>query len=155
MWDVYGVPFTTSSFNNGTLSVRARMNNEIILKYARTGLILYNDATFTNVTMKIYYDNNGSIGSLYKASTTTWNKADIFTLKNGYMSIYFDFGDIVLDANNWYHFVIVGSGASFSDSAHLAWKHSYPFPTYTTGWTQSFRSLPSFPYELTLVGEEF
>lgn len=154
-WDIVGDSFTTTEFTNGTKSIRFKMPSASIVKYVRTKLVLFGDPTFTNVTAKIYYDNNGEIGQLYKSSITTWTKAQILTLDNGVNDIYFEFEDIPLDKNNWYHLVLSGAGANFTDVSHIAWKMSYPFPVYTTGWSPSFRILPQFPYDLVIIGEEF
>jgi hypothetical protein len=154
-YDVYGDSFTTSDFTNGSKSVSFKLESNSIIKYIRTRIILYNDPIFTNITAKISYDNNGSIGSLYKNSITTWAKSQILTLDNGCNELYFEFEDIVLDKNNKYHFQILGTGANFSDSSHIAWKTSYPFPVYVEGWTPAFRKLPQFPYDFVATGEKF
>ena len=146
---------TSADLTNGVKTIRARMNKGTILRFARTWVVFYNDPDLTNITMKIYYDESGSKGDLLYSSITTLTKAQIITLQNGIKEVYFEFDDVVLDANNYYHFVLTGVSSGFSSSSHLAWKKSYPYPVYTSGFAQSFRNRLIFPYTLSLVGAEF
>lgn len=155
-WTVYGDSYDTSDdLTNGTKSVRFKLNAKKIIRYIRTWLILYNDPGLTNVTMKIYADESESKGDLLYSSSTTHTKAEILTLDNGVKEVYFQFADIALDGDNWYHAVLVGTSTGFTASSHLAWKNSYPFPVYPDGFTNTYTNLPKFPYTFTLIGASF
>lgn len=157
-WTVFGDTYETDSdFSNGTKSVRAKMNKKILLRFVRTWIVVYNDAPFTDITMKIYHDTASTElqGDLLYSSTTTLTKAEIVTLENGIKEIYFEFDDVELDENNYYHFTLSGSSSGFTVDTTVAWKTSFPRPVYDDGFSQSFRALPGFPYTLSLIGAEF
>lgn len=154
-WTVYGDSYDTdSAFTNGTKTIKFSPEKDSILRAVRTWLVFYNDPTFTNITMKLYYDGAGSRGDLLASSTTTWTKAQILTLDNGVNEVYFEFDDRTLDSGNYYHLVLMGTGSSFSESSHIAWRTGYPDPVYKDGISVSFNNLLKFPYEFSLIGAE-
>jgi hypothetical protein len=155
MWTVYADSYSTNAdFSNGVKSVRTKFGTGTILTVVRTWIVLYNNPTFSSLTMKIYSDKNGSKDKLLYSSTNSFNKADIFTKQNGVAEIYFNFDKIPLDSYNWYHFSLSGTSSDFADDKHLAWKSSYPFPVYTTGITGA-TNLTEYPYLISFVGAEF
>ena len=152
-WKVYADSYNTDAeLSSGSKSVRAKMNEEIILRYVRTWIVFNNDPGLTNITMKIYSDDNDSKGFLLHSSTTTHTKANIITATNGVKEVYFAFDDIALDSENYYQFVLTGTSSGFSSSSHVAWKLSYPDPVYSSGFTNNYENLLVYPYDLVLIG---
>ena len=155
-WSIFGDSYDTDSdLSNGTKSIRIKWNDNIILQYVRTWVVFFNDPGITNLTMKIYADENESKGDLLYSSLTTHTKAEMLTLDNGIKEVYFEFDKPSMDANNYYHLVLTGSSSGFSSSSHIAWKTSYPYPVYSEGVGVSFSNLPKFPYTCSTVGAAY
>ena len=157
MWTVYGDSYDNDSdYSNGVKSVRFKLNSKVVIRYIRTWIIVNNDAPFTNITGKIYYDQaDETKGDLIQASSTTFTKAQVLSLDNGVRELYFQFNDLALDGDNYYHFALSGTSSGFSDSSHIAWKTSYPDPVYEDGVSVTFSNLPKFPYTFVVIGDTF
>lgn len=155
-WKVYGDSYNTdTSFNDGTKTVRFKLNKNAIIKYIRTWIILFNNPNVINMTASIYYDQNNEKGELFCDSLTTHKKTDLITLENGIKSIYFEFDENSFNKDMWYHFAIHGNSVGFSNDSHVAMKTSYPDPVYKEGLAIIFSNLPKFPYEFVVIGDEF
>jgi hypothetical protein len=150
-WRVYGEQIGTASLTSG-VSQRVQFNSNIVLRACRIWLIFYNNPALTNLTMKIYSDDRGVARKLLHSSTTTLTKAQIITLANGIKEIYFEFDYPAFDADDIYHFVLTGTGYTGTDSTHIAWKHAWPDPVYTTGWTPSLMNLEVAPKAIYFIG---
>jgi len=131
-------------------------NESFILRAIRTWVVVYNDPTFTNLTAKLYNnDENASTdspGSLIASSTTVLTKSQIHTLDNAYKSLYFEFDDITLVGNSKYHIVLNGDGYVPSSSSYLAWMKAWPKPVYD--YSQTYEKLLVSPYQIVLFGAE-
>ncbi len=157
-WSVYANSYDTDAdFANATKTVRFKLNQNSIIKYIRTWIVVYNDAPFTNITGKIYYDDSSTEtkGDLIEASSTTFTKAQVLSLDNGVRELYFQFNDLALDGDNYYHFALSGTSSGFSESTHIAWRTSYPDPIYADGISVAFANLPKFPYTFCVIGDTF
>jgi len=155
-WSIYGNTYESDAdLTNMIHTCRAKMNKDIFLRYVRTWVIFYDDPGIINLTMKIYYDENESKGDLLYSSSTTHTKAEMITLDNGAKDLYFQFADVELDGDNYYHFVLTGTSSGLSSSSYIAWKTSFPRPVYQDGFTQSSRNLPQYPYSLVIIGAEY
>ena len=156
-WLVYGDSYDNDTdYSNGAKTVRFKLNSKVVIKYIRTWVIVNNDAPFTNITGKIYYDKpDETKGDLIQASSTTFTKAQVLSLDNGVRELYFQFNDLALDGDNYYHFALMGTSSGFSDSSHIAWKTSYPDPVYEGGVSVTFSNLPKFPYTFVVIGDTF
>lgn len=155
MGTFFGDPFDTAELTNTAKSIKGRPNRNIVLKATRTWLI-FNDfsGSFTNLTMKVYSDRNGSPGALIATSTNSWTKSQIITQNSGVKEVYFEFDLLPMRSNLYYHFVLNCSGYTGSTSSHIAWRKAWPDPVYRTGWSQTFESLGVSPYFLTVIGAE-
>jgi len=155
-WTVYADSYDTDAdLTNGVKTVRFKLNGKYIIRYIRTWLVFYNNPGLTNITMKIYADESSEKGDLLYSSSTTHTKAEIITSNNGVREVYFQFADIALDGDNYYHAVLTGTSSGFSESSHVAWKNSFPFPVYPDGFTQLYNNLPKYPYTFCLIGADF
>lgn len=155
-WTVYGNAYETDAdYNNGVLSARVKFDNNIILRYVRTWIILYNDPGMTNVTMKICTDTPVTEvqGAKLHDSLTTFTKAQISTKAHGIYELYFEFDDVSLDKDTWYHFVLYGASSGLSATSQVAWKSSFPYPVYIGG-NPVVANLPSYPYDLYFIGAD-
>ena len=155
-WTVLADSYATGGdFNSGSKSIIFTPTKNIALQFVRTWMVFIGDPALTTATMKIYYDENGTRGDLLYTSITNLTKAEIITLENGVKEVYFEFSKEVLNKDTKYHLVLTGSSAGgFTDTEHIAWKTSYPFPVYPDGFTQTERNKARYPYEYTLIGAE-
>jgi hypothetical protein len=153
MGTFYGDGFDTSEMTDTSKSIRGRPNQNLVLRAARTWLIFNNyTGSFTNLQMKIYSDRSTSPGALIATSTNSWTRAEITTLNSGVKEIYFEFDDISLRSNGFYHFVLNCSSYTATSTDHVAWRKGWPDPVYRTGWSQTFENLGVAPYFLTIIG---
>jgi hypothetical protein len=154
MWSIYGNSYDTDAdFLNATKTVRFKVPAGNIQQYVRTWVIGNNDPLYTNITASIYADVNGSKGAKLYDSLTTHLKAAVSTKINFVKELYFEFDNLSLDENNWYHFALRGTSSGFTEDSHIAWKTSYPYPVYTTGLGST--NLAAYPYTFSMVGAEF
>jgi hypothetical protein len=148
-----GRPYSTADI--GTFGQRIRINSNISLIGAQVGLLFYNNPSFTSINLKIYSDSASSTpGKLIHTSTNSWTKAQLQTLDHAYKNIGFTFSKPLLKNNLFYHFVLDAVAYTGNDSAHIAWRISYPDPQYTTGLTLDAAHGDNHPFELSLVGDE-
>jgi hypothetical protein len=153
-WKVYCDTYTTSAFSNGEKTIRARFNKNVILKACRTWVVFVNEPVVTDFKMEIWTDNNNSKGIKLYDSLNTLTKSEIITLENGVKEIYFEFDDLPFDGDIYYHFVLTGSGASFSDTSLVAWMKGWPDPVYREGLTINYENLLIAPYTIYFIGAE-
>ena len=152
-WQVYADSYNTDG-ELGEKTQKVTFNKNVIIRYIRIWIVVYDDPPFTSLNMKIYSDDNGSKGVLLHTSTNALTKANVVTLDNGVKEIYFTFNDIQLDGLNPYHFALDGSSSGFSASSHIAWKQSWPDPFYRTGLSLTFEELSTSPYDIYFIGAE-
>lgn len=154
-WRVFGERWATSELTDTTKAQKFKPNDDMLLLAVRTWVIVYNNPTYTSLNMKIYSNNAGSPGTLLHTSDNVQLKADVCTLANGVKEIYFAFNapqGVPLQASDYYHIVINGSGYTGSDSAHLAWMKAFPDPVYQTGISVTFENLAVSPYAMYFIG---
>lgn len=149
----YGDPFDTAEMTNTSKTVRMKPNDNIVLKAIRTWLI-WNDhsGSITDMTCKIYSDRASSPGALIATSTNSFDRADIITLASGVKEIYFEFDEISLHSETFYHFVINCTGYTGTENSHIAWRKAWPDPIYRTGLDIDYEALSIAPYFLTVIG---
>jgi hypothetical protein len=155
-WRVFGERLATADLSpNFRVFQPVVFNKRVILRACRTWFINYNDAAFTNITMKIYSNSPSDAPDvLIHSSTTTLTKAQIFTLANGVREVYFEFNNPVFTSTDTFHFVPVATGYTGTDSTHLAWKRGWPDPVYRTGISFTYPKLGTAPYDLYFIGSE-
>jgi len=152
-WSVIGDTYSTSEFDNYSKLQPVIFNDNTILRYARTWVIVYNNPTFTDLKLKIFsYNESGTKGKELYVSSTTWTKVLITSENNAVREIFFQFDDIPLNGDNTYYFAVGGSSAAFTSSAHMAWKKGWPDPVYTTGVSTTYPSAGSNPYDIYYIG---
>ena len=154
-WTTDGRPYESDSdLSNGIYTQKVVINKNVLLKYVRTWIIFMDNPGLTNITMKIYLDNEGDKGNLLYSSLTTHTKAEIITLENGVKEVYFEFDDKPLDDGNTYHFCLEGTSSGLSTSSKIAWKTTWPDPVYG-GFSESFANRAQYPFTIVLIGAEF
>lgn len=128
-WTLWADSYSTSEITDNSKSVAVTFGDDGVFRACRTWIIIYNDPTFTSLSMKIYSNNSsGSPRKLLATSTNVQLKADVHTLPNAPKEIWFEFDYFPVQANEIYHFVLTGSGYTGSSSSHIAWVKGYPDP---------------------------
>lgn len=146
--------YTSAEFNNYEKFSQVTLSENSILTFARTTIGIYGNPTFTNLGLKIFSDNDDSKGKLLYTSSRLWTKADLFTLNNGFMEVYFEFPSITLRKDLKYRFSVGGTGATFTGDSHAFWVHGFPDPVYKEGLTTTYLSAAVTPYHLVLIGSK-
>lgn len=154
-WKVWADYYENAEFTSGSKTVRTRFNSNIVLEGARVWIVLFNNPTFTNISMDIHGDESNSKGKLLATSTNTLSKSQIITLENGVKEIYFSFDKFPIDGEKWYHFSLRGAGPAFNETTHLAWLKGWPDPVYRKNLSITFEKLLVFPYTIYFIGAEF
>lgn len=124
----------------------------MVITGCRTQIIVYNNPSFTSLSMKIYANRSGSPAGLIATSTNSPTKAEITTLNHAWKEIYFDFASVGLKGGETYHFVLTGTGYTGTTSSHIAWKHSFPDPAYQTNVNMSLEKAGVSPFDITVFG---
>jgi len=96
-WKMWGTPWDSGELSNTNLKQKIIFSENTIVKSIRTWVIVFNDPTFTNISMKIYAQdsNTGSpddVGVLLHTSVNSFTKAEILTTEdNAAKELYFNF----------------------------------------------------------------
>lgn len=152
MWNVYADVLT--SLPDKSKFCPVRFDTDVELTVARTWIVLYNNPTFTQLTLGIYTDVAGQPGDLLFESTNVQTKPAITTANSAARDVWFEFKQRPwLKAHDRYNFVLGGTGYAFNKDSHLAWKKSYPDAIYPHGLNDG-RKLSSYPYDLAFLGKE-
>lgn len=150
----WGHPITTAEASNTDIFQTFIPSNNIIVDVISSAYVFYNDPTFTNIFLKVYTNLDGSPDQLIMTSTDTWLSDEIYT--NGYLGalkkLKFNFDKHPFKADESYHVVTNISGYTYADGTHIAWRNTYPDPTYTLNLTQSTKRLLNYPYDIVVEG---
>lgn len=152
----WGERFLTANFSGTPVhSQRLEMANDTVLKAVRSRFVIYNNPTFTLLSMKIYSDVDGNPGQLLYTSSKTWIKSEITSYDHGAIEIYFDFdSEPPLAAGMVYHLVPWLTGYTGDGTSHVAWVKAFPDPYYDTGLTVEHVELATLPYVVGLIGAD-
>lgn len=125
-------PLSTADVAGTVVSQRFRHpTNRVILAGVHIGMAFYNDPAFADVKMELRADRNGSPGKLIATSTTRYTKAELLLVEDHALKFAgFLFDEVTLQANEWYHLVLVPSTYTGVDASFIAWRYSYPDPQY-------------------------
>lgn len=156
-WRVFGEVLKTADIAttpNKRVYQRVKFNDDVILRAFRTWFVFYNNPVFTGLTFDIYAnDEQTNLPSTkITSSSTVWTKAQLISLDHGVKSMYFNFNDVALQKNTFYHFIPRASGYTGTDNSHLAWRKGWPDPTYTKNLTTNYNTLLTSPYMMSFVG---
>lgn len=156
-WRVWGSGWDSADEIEGTsLYQPVVFNRDVVLRAARTWIIVVGDPVFDSLSMKIYsnrpVDSFDAPGKLLHSSTDTRAKAEIHTLANGVKEIFFTFADIPLKGTEVYNFVINGAGYVPAPNSHLAWMKGFPDPVYATGYTPAIETINRAPFQIYFIG---
>lgn len=134
-WIVYGKTYyLDSELTDTSVSQSMKFDYAAILKAVRVWLIYFNDPTFTSLNMKIYEDLDGVPGELLHTSVNSQLKADVISEDYGVKETWFEFANVNLGKNRYYHFVLNAVGYSgASPGSHIAWKNTYPDRYFDVG----------------------
>lgn len=155
-WRVFGERFETADFSGSPrVYQKITFNSDIVLLAIRTSFIVYNDPTFTALSLKIYSNNAGAPGKLLHTSTNTVSKTSLCTLENGVKECYFEFTNKpMFKGLDSYILVPACTGYTGDEDEHLAWMRAFPDGVYDTNVDQTFENLCLRPFQLTVIGAE-
>ncbi|MEM5807963.1 MAG: hypothetical protein QW818_02420 [Candidatus Aenigmatarchaeota archaeon] len=155
-WRVWGNKIENSEADGTDLkySLRFRADKNRVIRAIRTWIILYGNPSFTNLRLSIYERQGNSAGKKIATSLNSYSPLQILsTHQNGVKGIWFEFADIAIQKNEWYHLQILMNGYSFSESSHVAWVKGFPDPEYREGVSPiTFEKLPIMSYRLAIIG---
>ncbi len=152
-WDVYGDQFTTAEMVGKTQTLRFKPTKNIVLKAIRTSFVFFNDPSFSNLHVKLYADRNGDAAGLIGQSTNSHEKADLLSDNSAWVETYFEFAEITLRKDVFYHFAANCSGYTYDDDKHISWVKAWPDPAYEDPITPTLEQLALQPYFLSVVGD--
>lgn len=123
-----------------------------LLRGVMVAVFAHNPNSFTGLCLELWSDNGGP-SKLIATSTNTKVRADLLPTSDNYGICFlpFTFADIPLRAGAKYHLALKAVGYTYSSSAHLAWKHSFPDPQYRTGLTITIVKAATMPLEFDLI----
>lgn len=153
-WKVYGNQFTTSDMTGKSQFLKFNPTKNIVLRAIRTWYVFYNDPTFSDLTCKLYGDQDGEPGALIATASNTFNKADLFSDDYALVEVYWEFNLIPLRQEINYHFVTNCSGYTYSENSHIAWRKGWPDNVYRTGLDLDTEEIHTSPFTLAVVADE-
>ena len=153
-WKVFGEKFETADAVGTRIHQPVKFHKNVALLATRAWMVFYNSNTWSNLTMKIYSDDNGSPGNLIETSTTFWQPSELFTEAYAVKEMFFEWNKPVFKSEDVYHFVIGATGYAGSSPSHISWKKTFPDPPFKTGLTLTYEKLLTYPYDLTFVLSE-
>lgn len=160
-WMVLAKPYDTdASLTDASVFQSVKFSENVILKAVMSWMVVFNDPTFTSLSMKIYSNDEQEASTtpkvLLHTSTNTQMKSSVHTLDHACKELFFEFANINLRRGTWYNFVINAVGYSGASSAsHLAWKNTYPDPIYTTGVDESKPLADTYPLTFVPIFDRF
>lgn len=135
-----------------------KTNSNKVLIGLRHWMIFYDNPTITGMKCAIYADDFSTGDHLpstkIQESTKVWSKAEIISLNNGFFEIYYDFANIPLQEDTWYHAVFYADTYTPVGDAHVAYRTGFPDPVYTLNLTIDPIKLDSFPLAMYLIGAD-
>ena len=155
-WKIFADYYSTNSeLSNAEKSGKIKFNKNVVLRYARTWIILHDVENFTGLKMRIYSDKKGEKGALLAESENSWSKADLISQAYGVKEIWFKFNYVPFNKDNFYHVALIGTPTNFSTTKHIAWVQAWPDPVYTEGLDSSFEKISISPYAIYYIGAEY
>lgn len=157
MWNMIGRQLDTSEMVPGSVPVVCQAftlsstGPQKILRGVVAGLIAHNP-TFTGLCMELWSDNGGA-SKLIATSTNTKARSDLLPTSDNYgkCDVPFTFADVPLRAGTKYWLALKAATYTYSSSAHLAWRHSWPDPQYASGFDKNVVHAGTHPLEFTLI----
>lgn len=161
-WRVFGERFETSDFTAPyrvyqPIKFASLTSKNVRVKAIRTWFIVYNNPTFTSISLKIYSSRSGTPGSLLYTSSNSITKSQLITEDNGPKECFFEFDQpFAVDGNKQYVIVPVLTGYTGDDTSHVAWRRAFPDVVYDDNLTLTYVKLGVAPFLVSsVVGEEF
>jgi hypothetical protein len=158
VWKVYGDPFLSADMTGKSMSIRFKPNRNMVLKALKTWIIIRDSAgtlTFTALCGKIYSDRDGVAGGLIATSINNFDIDDLLqTEDQGVIEPWFEFAELSLNSDTWYHLILNCTGYTYSATQHIAWRKAWPDPIYRTNLPLTFEGLISSPYFLVVLGDD-
>lgn len=131
-------------------------NSTMRLKAIRTWFSIYNNPTFTDISLKLYTYRNSAPDILISTSSNSVAKASVHTLSNGMKEVGFYWTNpLAFHSGEQVAVVPVLSGYTGTSSSHVAWVRGYPDGIYKTNVSQVWANLLTRPFSLYLIGKEF
>lgn len=137
----WGDPYTTATSQDATLHSPFKALKNILLRRIKFGLILFDDAVFTDVSCDIYSDDGSGVGGdaglpdiKLHSSTDSRTKAELFSLANEITTSFCTFGDVCIRKDEFLHLVLKlnGYASTGGDDKHVALWRGYPDPVIRT-----------------------
>jgi hypothetical protein len=153
-WRMWGEKFEAADAVGTRIHQPVIFHKNVSLLATRAWMVFYNNSAWSNLTMKIYSDDNGQPGNLINTSTTLWQPSDLYTEAYAAKEMYFEWDKPVFKAEDTYHFVINMSTYIGTGSSHVSWKNTFPDPPFKTGLTLTYEKLLTYPFDLTFVLSE-
>ena len=151
---VFADLFTTADMTGTSQYLTFSPGRNMSLKAVRTWLVMYNNPSFTNLTMKLYADRNGEPGKLKSSSLSFKSTVDLNLDDYTYVETFFEFPLPDLHETTDYHLVINCSGYTFSEGSFIAWAKAWPDPVYGNPSSPTFEGVAVQPYFLSVIGDE-
>jgi hypothetical protein len=151
-WSIWADPISTADSTGVTKFITFGVENNCIMRAAKTCFVFNNVGSFTGMQLKLYASRDGAPAGLIATSTSSWQKSDLVTLNNAHVEVYFEFNFIPLQKDTTYHLVMNCSGYTFSTGNHMAWRKGWPDPIY--GRPTTFPKLLSSQYIFGIVSAD-
>lgn len=155
-WTMFGLAYDVAGdLTDNSIYQPMMVTRDLSLVAIRTQIIFVDNPVFTDLSMKIYSDDDGALGKLLETSSDVRTKAELFTDNSAWVSTYFSFSNFNMKAGDTYNLVLTGTGYAPAGDSHLAWRIGERDLVYRTGFTPSLVNISSSPYliEAVIAGE--
>lgn len=156
-WTLYGERLLSTDFSAAPRVYQPfTMPRTTKVKAIRTWFVIYNNPTFTALTMRIYANSGGVPTDLLHTFDNSWALADLLLVDHyGAKEVYFEFDNpLWLKGGDTYHLVPWVTGNSFTSASHLSWVKGFPDPNTVISPTLALKNIASLPHYLAVIGAE-
>lgn len=122
--------------------------------------LVFHAATYTDLTVELWADRDGSPSKLIATSQTSWTQAEVdaeLPLSYKLAWLGFEFTPVPLRKGVWYHIALRATGYTGDNTNHIAWVHQYPDPVYDDdlAFTVEAKKAGVMPLFATIFAAEF
>lgn len=152
-WKMMGQPFSTADISSTIpvwtqkFKVKSTETPKILLGI-NAGLIFYGNPVFTLLRAEIW---NDPVTKLIDVSSNSYAKASVFTNTHAFKHVGFTFDKLHLKPDVNYNVTIRPTVYTGNSSSHIAWRHGFPDPQYTTNITTDIIWSMNVPYDVTFI----
>lgn len=151
--EVFGTVWNSGELADKSVFTKFKFKSNLILKGIVTNIIVFNDPTFTSLSLNIYSDRGGLPDVLLATSTNSQTKEAVHTLANANKALFFQFAEQAFAGEVFYHLVMSAVGYSPTAAKYLAREVQTTDPIYVGGDTDPIKYAIN-PHKFSVISSD-